>query len=429
MKYILFILLFIPLALMGQNKKLNELPANAVLHATDIFWTYDQGTTSTKTTGTVLMTAVSDTADAVRGELADTAAVLRSLVGGGGAWSRTGRYIYPTTLTDSVGVGTNSPLYKFHVSGNGFMSKSIADTFTFPNNITKIYTDANGFMYLKDYSGTYSPSSLVSQFSVDADPLYTATYYTTYPAFNWNFGSTLQTSYKMNVAGSFNTTGEISMPTNTHFHIGTSYIYEYPSTSNFLMFNMSGQTRAYLTTAGATNGLFSCTYFQSSQTTDPASAATSEGIFYYNSVSKTMRYSDGTSWLDIGATGSGTFADTVRLNYESTSNKTRWVGISHTKGLYADSTSTASYGLDIKLKSAGQALRRVDGEIAWLYKNENGDIRETYCFDTLSPGQQIGALMSAHEMDLRRIRNTNINVYILYLLLGVLSVVLFKKRT
>lgn len=36
--------------------------------------------------------------------------------GGGGFWTQNGGKLYPTTLTDSVGIGTNAPEYRFHVT-------------------------------------------------------------------------------------------------------------------------------------------------------------------------------------------------------------------------------------------------------------------------------------------------------------------------
>jgi len=45
-------------------------------------------------------------------------------VSGAGVWSRTNPYIYPTTITDNVGIGTTNPAAKLFVLGSGTMSSS-----------------------------------------------------------------------------------------------------------------------------------------------------------------------------------------------------------------------------------------------------------------------------------------------------------------
>jgi hypothetical protein len=52
---------------------------------------------------------------------------LASLTGGGAtAWTKSGTSIYPTTLTDNVAVGHNTPLYPFHVKTTSTSSGSLA---------------------------------------------------------------------------------------------------------------------------------------------------------------------------------------------------------------------------------------------------------------------------------------------------------------
>ena len=36
----------------------------------------------------------------------------------GGFWSRTGTYLYPTTITDFVGIGTATPVYQLDIVGD-----------------------------------------------------------------------------------------------------------------------------------------------------------------------------------------------------------------------------------------------------------------------------------------------------------------------
>jgi len=49
---------------------------------------------------------------------------LAQLSGGGGPWSRTGSYVYLTTSTDSVGIGTSTPAYALDVYGTSRLGSS-----------------------------------------------------------------------------------------------------------------------------------------------------------------------------------------------------------------------------------------------------------------------------------------------------------------
>ena len=46
---------------------------------------------------------------------------------GGGSWSSTGNFIYPSTIGDSVGVGTDTPAFDFEVNGNAGVDTITAD--------------------------------------------------------------------------------------------------------------------------------------------------------------------------------------------------------------------------------------------------------------------------------------------------------------
>ncbi|RJQ15869.1 tail fiber domain-containing protein [Candidatus Woesearchaeota archaeon] len=85
------------------------------------FWTNDAGTLTQKmvitNTGDVLVTdnvnATGDVCTALAG-----GRCLSTISAGGGYWSRTaGGLVYPTTLTDSVGIGTSSPTQRLQVAG------------------------------------------------------------------------------------------------------------------------------------------------------------------------------------------------------------------------------------------------------------------------------------------------------------------------
>jgi hypothetical protein len=75
--------------------------------------------------------------------------------GGGGMWSQSGNSLYPTTLTDDVGIGTNSPLSRLHVVGGSLGSENTNQLngiyFNFAGGggqilyVGSVITDYNGF--------------------------------------------------------------------------------------------------------------------------------------------------------------------------------------------------------------------------------------------------------------------------------------------
>lgn len=90
--------------------------------------------------------------------------------------------------------------------------------------------------------------------------------------------------------------------------------------------------------------------------------------------------------------------DSVRLAYIPTSNATRWLGFSHTKGVYADSTDNAGEMLTWKERpNLRESMDTLNGEWLWYTFDKNGIHAWRGIADIPSLGLQIQALMGGVE--------------------------------
>ena len=163
-KIIIFLLIVIPYLAIGQDYYLYELPEYTDVENDDDDIMYiDDGGIDKHLQMPTLLGVIKDTADQVRSELADTAAALRAEIGGGGSgWSKSGNKIYPTNDDDSIGVGTSTPLSKFHVNGSSLFSNDMfintGRRFYLTQDSTAYLVESGGTMYFHDISSAYSRS-------------------------------------------------------------------------------------------------------------------------------------------------------------------------------------------------------------------------------------------------------------------------------
>ncbi len=104
--------------------------------------------------------------------------------------------------------------------------------------------------------------------------------------------------------------------------------------------------------------------------------------------------------------------DSTELGFVPKVNRTRYSGISHTGSFYPDSTSNQGFmlsyspfpSIDEYWKDQqpvwNSSIKGYENELAYYYRDRK-EIKKTYGIEHLSLGLQIGALMSAREMDLR----------------------------
>ena len=232
MKYFFLLLLLIPFALIGQDKKVSALPADTVVQPTDLLYIIDQGTTSKKMTISRILNVLNDTADQVRSELADTATQLRSEISGISAFSKSGNYIYPTSNNDSVSVGTTMPLKKFWVAGDiGTTTNLWADTVYVIGNGSGSgwFTGTGDNLKLGDNNNSTGVALSTLMTGGGAFGLGnlggTYFYYTLNPTYNWNFGAIAPTNSKFKVTGTFNVTDDATF--DDYIRLG-AYSYLYP---------------------------------------------------------------------------------------------------------------------------------------------------------------------------------------------------------
>jgi hypothetical protein len=111
MKKLIFITMLCgSLSAAGQNYWFTKT-LTTTLDSANLILIYDDGVSKNFTVNT-LANLVSDTADVVRVELADTAAQLRSEIGGSSIWTRSGDSVYLTNYaTDELLIGTNADNY------------------------------------------------------------------------------------------------------------------------------------------------------------------------------------------------------------------------------------------------------------------------------------------------------------------------------
>jgi len=124
MKKLLFLIGLMVIAFNAFNQtdySVDELPAKTTIsaNATEYIYVLD-GTTDKHILLVTILNVAKDSVDALQAKMNDSlAAHWAAIQGGGGAWGKTGNYIYLTDLGDSVGIGIVTPLYKLHIDGNG----------------------------------------------------------------------------------------------------------------------------------------------------------------------------------------------------------------------------------------------------------------------------------------------------------------------
>jgi hypothetical protein len=119
MKTILTILLTV-IAISGYSqtgRKLKNMTNETSVDGTELLYVVD-GATDKKLVMDTLLNIISDTANVVRGELGDSIAQVRSEIGGGGIWQRSGDDVTFVNSGDDLGLGI-SPVTGYTLSVNG----------------------------------------------------------------------------------------------------------------------------------------------------------------------------------------------------------------------------------------------------------------------------------------------------------------------
>lgn len=125
-KLIFFLMLFLGAEVTAQNYWFTKTRTTS-LDTASLMLLYQSGTDKTFSIGT-LSALINDTTTQIRTELADTAAQLRSEIGGGGAWTSSGGLLFPTNYnTDITLIGSNTDsyagTYKLVVTGKQYISE------------------------------------------------------------------------------------------------------------------------------------------------------------------------------------------------------------------------------------------------------------------------------------------------------------------
>lgn len=370
MRYVFICLLLLTQLARGQDKKVTALPADTVVQATDLLYVIDQGTTSKKMTFLRVSNVMNDTADVLREEFADSVSQLRSEIGGGGAWSLSGNYIYQTTLSDSVGIGGNSPDYNLDVTGDARVSSEFVTPYVFLGNSKgdysgTIWADGDDIMFQANNTTAISLLTMAQgPFTIVSLPY---TYVLNNTGHNLNIGGSTATSYKLRV------TGETYLSSSLYLGAtGGSY---WKTTSQegggigqlIFTYGTSANSLFYLKTNGTDKSILNVPYFNSYETQNPTGAASAlEGTWYYNATHKKLLLCNGTSWDTLGANPSH-LLDTLYLDYAD-NGLTQWVYLSPTGGLGADSLAAAGAALTNPLPDFSIWFHdRKDGELLWPY--------------------------------------------------------------
>jgi len=342
-----------------------------------------------------LLGVVHDSIDVVRNEVDTAKANIRASIGGGGSWSQTGNKITLTDPYDTIGIGTAPASgYKVTMTGSLKVADNIAtmDTVKFigPFNTgkNKIYGSGDNLMLYSTNTGAVSLQTLKN--NVGIFTLLSNTYYPPISN-NYNFGGNTTTTYKLKVTGDFNVTGSTYLgDANYDTYIqgvlrltdriswsdyggrtldADNYGFEFKnldnSVGNKMYIDFFYPDRFEIRNA-AYSGI---TFFDDNGTYGDGIMFKVNDLWY---LFDGTYFRNETDTLGFGGGGGGdisdggTANDTIWLGYVQTSNKTRWVGISHTKGLYADSTNNASQGLTNPLPSIYDFMRdTLNGELNW----------------------------------------------------------------
>ena len=209
MRYLIIILLSFISALSYSQVKISSLPAAPSFDPEDLFIVSDGGTTSRKMTGLLMQNWIQGADDLVRSALADTAVVLRSLMGGEGLFQKSLNRVRPTNINDSLGIGVSPTLGRFQVEGNSWFNGTISTTALTLISGGLVYMNGDDMMFYSNNTGLVSLTSLMgggSEFTKTG-----TTNYTTTPTDNWHFGGTTATTYKMKVTGSGYFTDDVNI--------------------------------------------------------------------------------------------------------------------------------------------------------------------------------------------------------------------------
>lgn len=202
---IILILIFSIQGLKAQDKKITQLPADTVVQATDLFYVIDQGNTSKKMTAATLLGATGDSLNILRNQIDTAKTNLRTEIGGGGIWERSGNYVRPISNGDSLSIGmTANPSYRLDVFGRARATTALIT----PLILLGQNEGANAYIYEQDgelwfWSFITGGQSLAGL--ANFEPVGT-TYTTLSPTSNWNFGGSTASTQKMTITGDIKVT-------------------------------------------------------------------------------------------------------------------------------------------------------------------------------------------------------------------------------
>lgn len=427
MRYlILAVILFVGITSYCQDKKVTALPADATLNTNDLFYVIDQSVTSKKMTAATILDVVSDTANNVRGELADTAAQLRSEISGGGAFSATGDVISLTSTDDTLELGGSSGgNYRFWVNGRAGVNLSLsADTLRVFGTVAQYHPwitgDVTGNLILGDLlnqSGV-TLSSIISGSGIFSTGSSGGTdyYYPTNTTYNWNFGGTGVTSYKLNVTGSLGVTASTYLGSGHVMYFGSvsgfnNSFYVNPSANYFTfkfpnLYSVTMEEKSYTTASQYYSQVNAGIIHINPSNYTPNTPA--EGDIRWLNSGNAPQYYSGTAWTNFGGLSSH-ITDTLFLDYLGDSTTADvWLTLTNTNAIDTAHTVNAGFMLTLSpFETVDVFMKDVElvngsNELKWMYWDvKTKSVKVNRGLAGLKPVQQINAIMAMVERSLK----------------------------
>lgn len=116
-------------------------------------------------------------------------------------------------------------------------------------------------------------------------------------------------------------------------------------------------------------------------------------------------------WAEIIQKLENNMMDSLKLGYLPTSNKTRWLGFSHTKSVYVDSSSNASFMTRWKERpSLKESIDTVNGEFLFYTFDKDGLHEWRGIEDIPSLGMQIQAIVAFAEYNRLKLYDYSLRV-------------------
>lgn len=439
------------------QKKVMNMPIDATFNTNDWFYVINQATTDGRISGSTISafiaTMIGDTMIIFRTAVYDSLVAIRAVAAGGGSFSKSGYYIYPTSNDDSVVIGATDPNgYKFRVVGSGHLSKNFTVGDTIFIGSSQIFTVGNN-MYLDDYTSS-SPVTLASL--IAGGGLFTSavsgsqtTHYSTSAAANWKLGATGSTTYKLDITGGLHL-GGVTYADNPIYFLGsgsvyggslrmwadddTGYFADESGTYTLEELATGGGTGSgTVTTSGSPANTYITYFTDAAEITGTSKFTIAGGVFTITNSSgdgfDVVNGSDHIFTID---------ADSVYAPYLA-GNEENWVWVTKTGAFDTGTTEDASFMLEksfdlprLRQHLKDKQLVNEKYEIKWYYTDSLGVIHERYGLSGSTPAQNLQALQAGIEMSfLYTLRLQNLVIILFIVLVGILigGIAYFQIKT